>query len=97
MENIPENNKNSKPVQLPLINLDSPLASEAFVEPHPWYYITRRDGQDMLVGFDMDGGHLWVGHNIHFVTPHLFAVYSSAYRIASRNGWQVLTWPYSRF
>jgi len=96
MKIIHDNNKKTTPpVQLPLLELGSPSASEAAKSGRRFWYITRWRNSEMLVDYDHDGGCQWLDHDTRFVTPHLFNSHQAAKKIASRNNWQVASWPYS--
>jgi hypothetical protein len=96
MKSINDNSPNSKPKQLVLLPLDQIPAYEAVKKRCFWYYLTRNLNAEMMVGFDMDGGHQWCEHDVRLVTPHLFNTENAARKIASRNGWTVKKWLYSR-
>lgn len=96
MKIIHQDQENSNPVQLSLFELGHVSAEVAVKSGTQFYYITRRRNSEMMVDYDHDGGCQWLEHDTRFITPHLFNSHQAATIIASRNGWEVKRWQYSR-
>lgn len=62
----------------------------------PWYYITRKNNQEMLMGFDENGQPQWFDHDLRVLKPHLYNnIKAAQIDMHKVGGHRIRSYPYS--